>query len=99
MAMRRAPVAEVAARHRLELLQPEKVRDSLVLDRVKEVAPDVIVVAAYGQILPPALLDAAPHGALNVHASLLPRWRGASPIAAAILAGDRVTGVSIMRLE
>ena len=57
------------------------------------------MVAAYGQMLPVALIDAPPHGALNVHASLLPRWRGASPIAHAILAGDAETGVSIMRME
>jgi methionyl-tRNA formyltransferase len=69
------------------------VRDLLAL------APDCLVVAAYGQILPTALIDPPPHGAVNVHASLLPRWRGASPIAHAILAGDAETGVSIMRME
>ena len=58
-----------------------------------------MIVAAYGQILPPALIDPPRHGAVNVHASLLPRWRGASPIAHAILAGDAETGVSIMRME
>src|SRR4029077_18306419 len=72
---------------------PDVVRDLLAL------APDCVVVAAYGQILPPSLIDAPPHGAVNVHASLLPRWRGASPIAHAILAGDTETGVSIMRMD
>jgi methionyl-tRNA formyltransferase len=62
-------------------------------------APDCLVVAAYGQILPTALIDPPPHGAVNVHASLLPRWRGASPIVHAILAGDAETGVSIMHMD
>src|SRR5690606_13687525 len=60
---------------------------------------DVAVVAAYGLILPPAMLDAPAHGCLNIHASLLPRWRGAAPIQRAILAGDALTGVTIMRME
>src|SRR4029077_11075454 len=61
--------------------------------------PDVVVVAAYGALLPPAFLDLAPCGALNIHASLLPRWRGAAPIQRALLAGDRETGISIMRMD
>ena len=61
--------------------------------------PDVVVVAAYGVLLAPIFLDLAPHGALNIHASLLPRWRGAAPIQRALLAGDRETGISIMRMD
>jgi methionyl-tRNA formyltransferase len=61
--------------------------------------PDILVVAAYGLILPPRVLEIAPHGALNIHASLLPRWRGAAPIQRALLAGDRETGISIMKMD
>ncbi|MFN2463411.1 MAG: methionyl-tRNA formyltransferase [Candidatus Dormibacteria bacterium] len=83
----------------LEVARPERAREADLLSRVSAATPDVVVVAAYGQILPRPLLDAAPGGAINVHASLLPRWRGASPITAAILAGDEETGVSIMRMD
>ncbi len=69
------------------------------LERVCALAPDALVVAAYGLLLPSALLEAGRHGALNIHASLLPRWRGAAPIQRAILAGDRQTGVSIMQMD
>src|SRR5438094_3605497 len=99
LGLRRSAVGEVAAAAGVPLLQPERVREPAVLEAVRAAEPDILVVAAYGQILPPALLEAAPHGALNVHASLLPRWRGASPVTAAILAGDDETGVSIMRMD
>jgi methionyl-tRNA formyltransferase len=99
MEVRESPVASVAAREGLTILSPEKTRDPEVVERIRAAGADVSVVAAYGQILPQALLDHGVHGALNVHASLLPRWRGASPIAAALLAGDARTGVSIMRME
>jgi methionyl-tRNA formyltransferase len=99
LSLRRSPVAEVAEAAGVELDLPASVRDPAVEERIRAIRPDAIVVAAYGRILPPALLNAATHGAINVHASLLPRWRGASPIAAAILAGDEETGVSIMRME
>jgi methionyl-tRNA formyltransferase len=69
------------------------------VERVRALRPDALVVAAYGLLLPPALLDAGRQGALNIHASLLPRWRGAAPIQRAILAGDRETGVSIMQMD
>jgi len=78
---------------------PDDPRAPEVLERVRQAQPEVLVVAAYGRILPSELLEVAPHGGLNVHASLLPRWRGASPVAAAILAGDTESGVSIMRME
>ena len=99
MALRRAPVAEVAAQAGVPVLQPGSARDPGLLDAIKDAAADAAVVAAYGRILPPEVLAATPGGGINVHASLLPRWRGASPMAAAILAGDTDTGVSIMRME
>jgi methionyl-tRNA formyltransferase len=75
-------------------------RGSVVeIERVRALRPDALVVAAYGLLLPPALLDAGRHGALNIHASLLPRWRGAAPIQRALLAGDRETGVTIMQMD
>jgi len=94
-----SPVAATAAAMGLTVLTPEKIRDPAFLQAVKELAPDAIVVAAYGKILPRALLEAAPLGGINVHASLLPRHRGAAPIPAAILAGDTVTGITIMQMN
>jgi methionyl-tRNA formyltransferase len=93
------PVADAARELGLDVLTPAKIRAPDVVQGLLGLAPDCLVVAAYGQILPPALLEAPPYGAVNVHASLLPRWRGASPIAHAILAGDAETGVSIMRMD
>ena len=78
------------------VLQPERLRDPAFQQQLRELAPDLIVVAAYGKILPRPVLDIPPHGSINVHASLLPRHRGAAPIQWAILAGDHVTGVTIM---
>jgi methionyl-tRNA formyltransferase len=95
----RAPAVKVAALARgLEVLQPETLKDQEVQARLRAFEPDVLVVAAYGKILPRAVLEMPARGSLNVHASLLPRWRGASPIAAAIAAGDEETGVSIMEV-
>ena len=99
MTVRASPVAEAARAHGLAVAQPERARDPALAEQVRSTGAHVLVVAAYGQILPAALLEATPGGGLNVHASLLPRWRGASPITAAILAGDAETGVSIMRME
>ena len=93
------PVKVAASELGLELMQPEKIRDPSVLERVRSLAPEVIVVVAYGQIIPPALLAIPHRGVINVHASLLPRHRGASPVAHAILAGDQETGVTIMRMD
>jgi methionyl-tRNA formyltransferase len=93
------PAVKLAAREcGIPVLQPESLRDDGVFEQLRGLQTDVFVVAAYGKILPQAILDIPPHGCLNVHASLLPRWRGASPITAAILEGDQVTGVSIMKL-
>ena len=92
-------VKRLAAARGLELFQPETLRDAAAQARIAAARPDCLVVAAYGLILPPAVLGLAPHGALNIHASLLPRWRGAAPIQRALLAGDAQTGISIMRME
>ena len=96
--LRPPPVKELALAHGLPVLQPERVNRPQALDALRALAPDAIVIAAYGQILKQPLLDIPKRGALNVHASLLPRHRGASPVAAAILAGDEETGVTIMEV-
>ncbi|MDP9325582.1 MAG: methionyl-tRNA formyltransferase [Candidatus Dormibacteraeota bacterium] len=99
MALRRSPVAEAADLGGVKVLQPRGAREPDLLGAIQESGAEAIVVAAYGRILPREVLEATRGGGINVHASLLPRWRGASPIAAAILAGDAETGVSIMRME
>ncbi len=88
----------VALEEDLQVLQPERPRDPAFVSAVRDFAPDLSVVVAYGHILPKELIDLPALGTLNIHASLLPRWRGASPIQAAILAGDTESGVSIMRM-
>jgi methionyl-tRNA formyltransferase len=93
------PVGGAAERRRLRVLRPERIRAPESVETILALRPDALVVAAYGQIVPAALLDGPRFGAVNVHGSLLPRWRGASPVAAAILAGDERTGVSIMRMD
>jgi methionyl-tRNA formyltransferase len=82
----------------IPVFQPESLKPPEVVEQLRALAPDVIVVAAYGHILRRVVLELPPHGCVNVHASLLPRWRGASPISAAIAAGDPQTGVTIMRM-
>jgi methionyl-tRNA formyltransferase len=95
-----APVVARWAREAgLELWQPERVRGADAIERVRALGLDLAVVAAFGQIFPKALLDLPRHGCVNVHASLLPRHRGAAPVQAALLAGDAETGVSIMRMD
>jgi methionyl-tRNA formyltransferase len=94
-----APVKKTALEHGLEVLQPATFRDTEEVERLAALKPDVIVVAAYGQILPRSVLDIPESGCLNIHPSLLPLFRGATPIPAAILAGDEDTGVSIMLLD
>ena len=95
----RPPVAEIAAQAGIAVLQPERLRAPEAVAAIVELAPDLQIVAAYGQLLPAAVLDAPRHGTLNVHASLLPRWRGAAPISAAIAAGDAETGATIMLVD
>jgi len=92
-------VKRVALQRGLPVLQPERLRDAAFQDALRALAPDVVVVAAYGKILPREILDLPPHGCVNVHASLLPRHRGAAPIPWAIMTGDRVTGISIMMMN
>lgn len=92
-------IKEISLSLSFPILQPIRIRDSGVVDHLRKLNPDVIVVAAYGQILTGSILEIPHFGCINVHASLLPRWRGASPVQAAILAGDSVTGVSIMKMD
>lgn len=94
------PVKEKALQLGLNVYQPEKVRNNAeILGKLREYNPDIIVVVAYGQILPKEILDLPKYGCINVHASLLPRLRGASPIQHAIVCGEEVTGVTIMQMS
>ena len=93
------PVKQAALRAGVPLLQPEKVRTVQFFDAVRAWTPDLIVVAAYGRILPPPLLELPQHGCINVHGSLLPKYRGAAPIQWAILVGETTTGVTIMQMN
>lgn len=94
-----SPVKVAAEQLERQVYQPEKIRDVAAVERIRALAPDLLVVVAYGQIIPRSVLSIPRLGAINVHASLLPRWRGAAPIARAILAGDDETGVTIMRMD
>ena len=93
------PVKAFALEHGLPVFQPQSMKTPETLERLREAAPELIVGVAYVKILPPAVMDLPPHGCINVHASLLPRYRGAAPIQRAILAGDAETGVSIMQMD
>lgn len=93
------PVKEVALVHETEVMQPEKIKENdEVMAKLHEIDPDIIVVAAYGQILPEEILNLPKYGCINVHASLLPKLRGASPIQHAIVDGEKTTGVTIMQM-
>ncbi len=92
-------VAQSAERLRLDVLKPTSLKSADTHAAIRRASPDVMVVAAFGMILPPEVLEVPAHGCLNIHASLLPRWRGAAPIQRAILAGDTRTGISIMRMD
>ncbi len=94
-----SPVKREATRLGIPVLQPESLRGELMGDVMRQIAPDLIVVVAYGLILPRSILEIPRHGCWNVHASLLPRWRGAAPIQRAIEAGDTETGVCLMQME
>ncbi len=94
-----SPVKAAAAALGLPLFQPEKVRVKDFVQTVREMAPEIIVVAAFGQIIPQKMLDIPPRGCINVHGSLLPRWRGAAPMQYALMAGDDETGVTIMMMD
>jgi methionyl-tRNA formyltransferase len=93
------PVKVAADAWGLEVIQPERIKAPEVADHLRRVGPDLLVVVAYGQIIPASVLSIPRLGAVNVHASLLPRHRGAAPVAHAILSGDRETGVTIMRMD
>jgi methionyl-tRNA formyltransferase len=94
-----SPVTRYAQAHGLPLAQPPRLRDAGIQAQLRGVGVDVLVVAAYGLILPQAVLDWPRHGCLNIHASLLPRWRGAAPIARAVEAGDWESGITIMQMD
>ena len=98
MEMSFSPVKELALQHGLPVYQPEKMRDGTALAILKELRPDILAVVAYGRILPDEMLELPRYGAVNVHGSLLPKYRGAAPIQWAVLNGDKVTGVSTMYL-
>ena len=91
-------VARTAAIHGIPVAKPHSLKDPQAQERLRESGPDVMVVAAYGLLLPPAVLEIPARGCLNIHASLLPRWRGAAPIQRALLAGDEETGITIMQM-
>ena len=99
MKLQPSAVKQLAQAHGLAVYQPDRLRDPASHEPIRAVRPEVMVVAAYGLILPQAVLDIPVRGCINIHASLLPRWRGAAPIQRAIEAGDAETGISIMRME
>ena len=94
-----SPVKQFGIDNNVEIIQPRKMKDEEVINKIKEINPDLIVVVAYGKILPKEIIDIPKYGIINVHSSLLPKYRGASPIHSAILNGDAETGVSIMYIE
>ncbi len=97
--VRYSPVKELALRHDLPLFQPRRVRRPEVIEQLKALQPDITVVVAFGQILSKEALEISPLGSINVHGSLLPRWRGAAPIHRAVMAGDTETGVTTMWMD
>ena len=94
-----SPVKQVALDHEIPVFQPETLKTPEAQKQLADLNPEVMIVAAYGLILPKAVLDIPTHGCLNIHASLLPRWRGAAPIQRAIAAGDTETGITIMQMD
>jgi methionyl-tRNA formyltransferase len=94
-----SPVKILAAVHNIPLVQPENFKSSEAIGQLQALQADIMVVVAYGLILPPKVLAIPTYGCLNIHTSLLPRWRGASPISQAILAGDTISGISIIQMD
>ena len=92
------PVKTLALEHDIPVFQPNTLKNEDEQARLRELAPEVIIVVAYGKLLPKAVLDIPPHGCINVHGSLLPRWRGAAPIQWAVIAGDKMAGVTTMQM-
>jgi len=93
------PIKEVAVEHGIEVLQPERIKDADFIDTLKALAPEIIVVVAYGKILPPAILTMPPKGCINLHSSLLPKYRGAAPINWAIVRGEEESGVTTIVMD
>jgi methionyl-tRNA formyltransferase len=93
------PIKAALVESKVSIFQPAKIKDPAAIEQVRALAPDVIVVIAYGQILPRTVLEIPKIACLNLHASLLPRWRGAAPIQASIAAGDRETGITVMYMD
>ena len=98
MKLKASPVKELALQHGIEVFQPETLKDASAQSRIEEAKADVLIVAAYGLIIPTNVLNMPRLGCYNIHASLLPRWRGAAPIQRSLLAGDKETGVTIMEV-
>ena len=97
--MQPTPVKEAAVKHNLNVLQPSRVRDEAFLDQLEELHADVAVVVAFGQIIPKRLLEMPKYGCINVHASLLPDYRGAAPIQRAVIDGRKESGVTVMKMD
>src|SRR5881296_1161642 len=96
---RSPPVKEAAKKAGLEVFQPPKLKDQATEDRISEVRPDAVVVVAYGHIIPPWMIELPRLGSINLHASLLPKYRGAAPIPWALIRGEKVTGVTTMMID
>lgn len=94
-----SPIKSTALEHNLSIFQPEKVRDPEFVRTLRQLSPDVIVVAAFGQLLPPSVLDIPPCGVINLHPSLLPKYRGAAPIQWTLINGEKETGITLMLLD
>ena len=97
--LRTSPIKVTALENNLNIFQPEKVRDPKFVRTLRQLSPDVIVVAAFGQLLPPSVLDIPPCGVINLHPSLLPKYRGAAPIQWTIINGEKETGITLMLLD
>ncbi len=97
--MQNPPVKECALQHEIEVYQPVKIREAECIEYLRKYEPDIIIVAAFGQILPKEILEMPKYGCVNVHASLLPKYRGAAPIQWAVINGDKVSGVTTMRMD
>ncbi len=93
------PTKVIAEKHGIPVLQPQKIKTEEFFNELKKFSPDLICVAAYGKILPKNILDLPPHGCINVHASILPKYRGAAPINWAIIRGEKITGITTMKMD
>ena len=93
------PISQMATQNQIRAFEPEDLNDKKFLDQIKKIRPDLFLVAAYGKILPQALLEIPAGGAINIHGSLLPKYRGSSPLQVALLNGDKETGVSIIKMD